>query len=346
MKFQFVPENPIEEHALQSNPAIKPLFEPFMPVLQSRCIISANRLGVFEAIGHDQYTVVQLAEKLSLDPECLELLLRMLISAGYVSCQNSHYSLPDNIKATLLPDSPMRLTSWMEHNYRHWHVIDHLEEVIKSGVGIDDHKNLDSPEKWRIYQEAMLDTARLAASAVASCIPVRDDAKKMLDIGGSHGLYGAMICRMHPPMKSDVLELPDAALHACKLAHDERIDDIVSHRSCNVLNDDLGSGYDLAFFSNIIHHFSDDQNRDLLKRTHDALSDNATIAIWDFKTPGLDSPPDLIGDGFALMFRISSNSKCYTSKDYYNMLETAGFTDIIAHPIPAPSQILITGRKD
>jgi len=345
MKYQLVPENPIEEQALNLNCAIKPLFDPFLPVIQSRAIMAANRLGVFEAIGQGKYTVNQLVKKLSLDKECLQLLLRVLLSAGYVSYEKNKYSLPGDIIDTMLSISIVPMTGWMEHNYHHWHVIDHLEEILRTGISMDDHKNLKDPEKWRIYQQAMMDTSRLASMQITPFIPVKKGATKMVDIGGSHGRYGAHICFKNPPMKSVVLELPDAVEHARKIAADECLNSYVSHKACDVLTDDIGSDYDLAFFGNIIHHFTDDQNRDLLKRSHDSLTDNATIAIWDFISPEPDSAPDLIGDGLALMFRISSNARCYTSKDYQSMLKKAGFTDIIIHPIPAPSQILITGRK-
>jgi len=52
-----------------------------------------------------------------------------------------------------------------------------------------------------------------------------------------------------------------------------------------------------------------------------------------------------VGDGLALFFRITSAAQCYASSDYINWLRSAGFVDIQSHPVPAPAQILITGRK-
>jgi SAM-dependent methyltransferase len=344
MRYGLVADNPIEEKVLKSHAAMRPLFEPFMPVLQARSIMAGVRLGIFEAIGNEAHTADQLAQMLSLDTECLDLLLRMLDCAGYVTRKGDQYSLTELTRSTLLPGSPMQLSGWMEHNYFHWNSICRLEEAVKTGKGVGLHEDMRDPAEWATYQLAMLETARLAAPGIASLVPIREGAWKMLDIGGSHGLYGAMMCRMHPPMRSEVLELPEAVEHARKLAHAEGIDDVVTHRSGDALKDDLGSDLDAVFLSNIMHHFTPDQNQQLFRRIKAALITGGTIAIWEFKRPEPDAEPDLIGDGMALLFRISSATPCYTPADYTGWIESAGFANVTIHPIPAPGQILVTGR--
>jgi predicted O-methyltransferase YrrM len=344
MKYQFVAENSAEEEALKANFAVKPLFEPFLPVLQARAIMAGVRLGIFAALGHDSYTAGQLAEKTSLDAECLNLLLRVLTNSGYVARQDEMFQLAEVAKSALLPDSPMRLTGWVEYNYIQWEIISKLEEVVKTGKGLDFRKCLKNPADWAANQRAMLETARPAAAGVASQIPIRDGALKMLDIGGSHGLYGAMICRNNPPMRCEVLELPEAVKPARQLAHEEGIDDIVEHCAVDVLKDKLGEDYDAAFLGNITHHFTSGQNLDLFKRIRTALRQDGTIAIWEFISPEKNGTPNLVGDGLALFFRITSEAQCYKSSDYIDWLKAAGFEDIISHPTPSPSQMLVSGR--
>ncbi len=345
MRYQPVGDNPTEEEALKSSPAARPLFDPFLPVLQARSVMAGVRMGIFEAMGEKARTAGELATELSLDADCLELLLRVLVCAGYVTQEGAQYSLTELAQKTLLPDSPMRLAGWVEYNYVHWRIIDKLEEVLKTGKGMGIDRSLTSREDWAVQQRAMLETARPAAPLVASLVPVREGARKMLDVGGSHGLYGAMICRKHPSMRSEVLESPEAVEHAKKLACAEGIDDVVSHRTGDALKDDLGRGYDAVFMGNINHHFTPDQNQKLLHRIKEALVSGGTVATWEFKRPDPAAEHDLAGDGLALFFRISSGTRCYTAGDYIGWIESAGFTDITVHPTPfAPAQILVTGR--
>ena len=180
---------------------------------------------------------------------------------------------------------------------------------------------------------------------VAGIVPVRPGAQKLLDIAGSHGLYGALICRAHPPMRSVVLDPPDAVEQARRLAHEEGLDDVVTHRSGDALVDDLGDGLDVVFLGNVLHHFTPAQITDLFARVRRALSPDGTVAIWELRRPEPTDSPDIVGDGFALFFRVTSTARCYATSEYLDWLARAGFAGVQAHPMPvAPFQLLATGR--
>jgi predicted O-methyltransferase YrrM len=345
MQYQLVPDDPAEEAALSAHPTVRTLFDPFLPVLQARSIMAGVRLGIFGAIGREVRMLDDLASDLSLDADALKLMMRVLTCAGYVSCEDGRYRLTELASMTLLPDSPARLSAWVQFNYVHWRIIARLEEVLQTGEGIEPHRCLEGEADWAVQQRAMLETARPAASWVAGQVPVRSGARTMLDVGGSHGLYGAMICRAHPPLRSEVIELPEAIDHARSLAREEGIDDVVTHRAGDVLTDDLGRhSCDLVFLGNVVHHFTMEQNQDLFRRIRAALRAEGTVAVWDFRQPDAAAAPDLVGDGLALLFRISSGGRCYTPDEIVEWLKSAGFDDIRIHPTPTPAQILITGR--
>jgi cyclopropane fatty-acyl-phospholipid synthase-like methyltransferase len=146
-------------------------------------------------------------------------------------------------------------------------------------------------------------------------------------------------------MRSEVLDLPQAVEHAQKLAREACLDDVVTHRPGNALENDLGHDYDAVFVGDVVHHFTLAQNRDLFRRVRDVMTPNGTVAIWDYERPDLNAEPELGGDGLALFFRITSTAQCYTSADYMDWISSAGFVDVKTHPTPfAPSHILVTGR--
>jgi SAM-dependent methyltransferase len=232
----------------------------------------------------------------------------------------------------------------VEHNYTHWKIINRLEDVLQTGEGIDSHTNLGGHKEWAVYQQAMLETARPVAPWVAARVLVPDGAVRLLDIGGSHGLYGAAICRAHPPLRSEVLELPLAVESARRLAQAEGIDDVVTHRAGDVRVTDLGQEVvDVVFLGNLVHHFSVVENQALFRRIASALRPGGTVAIWDFEMPVTGSPPDLVADGLALFFRIGSSTRCYTTDELVTWLAVAGFTDIRVQPAPPPAHLLLMG---
>jgi C-methyltransferase len=146
-------------------------------------------------------------------------------------------------------------------------------------------------------------------------------------------------------MRSEVLDLPQAVEKSRKLAHAERIDDVVTHRVGNALTDDLGRDYDVVIISNLLHHFSPKESKHLLARVNGALSPEGTVAIWEGRQPEPDAPAELFGDAFALFFRLTSTARCYTASEYVAWLAAAGFSDVQVQPAPsAPFQVLVTGR--
>jgi len=346
MRYLLTGDNPLEEHALQIHPEARVLFDPFIPALTARAITTAAGLGVFDAVGTEPRATAELARILSLDPDTLEFLMRVLAGAGYVSIEDGKYSLTELSREFLLSDGPRSRSSWVRFNRIHWEIINSLEEVLQTGEGGDIYQFLKDEDDWTIMHQAMLETARPIAAVVAEMMPVSQSTDMLLDIGGSHGLYGAMIARRHPPMKSVVLELPESVESARALAKKEGIDDVVTHEIGNAAADDLGrDAYDVVFMGNIVHHFSGDENRNLLERISNALARGGTAAIWDFRCPEGNGVRDCIGDGFALLFRLSSSSRLHGEDEMTAWMRDVGFADVTVHPGPSPSHMLITGRK-
>lgn len=147
-------------------------------------------------------------------------------------------------------------------------------------------------------------------------------------------------------MRSEVLDLPQAVEQARKLGSAEGLDDVVTYRAGDVMFDDLGADYDVVLPSNILHHFAPQQIVELLARVRRAISTAGTVAIWEVcQQDADDARPDLIGDAFALFFRLTSMARFYTAGEFTSWLTNAGFTDVQIQALPVGrSLILVTGR--
>jgi len=345
MRYGAIAENSLEEQLLSAPMAPRALLDTFLPLVQARAIMAAVRLGIFGALRDGSRSCDELARSLALDAEALELVLRVLVDGGYLMPEGDRYGLTEAAQRTLLADAPAAVVAFVGLHEIAWDWLGRTNDVIRSGRGVDMHRELGDPASWATYQTAMLEIARQLAPLVARSVPVKPGARRLLDIAGSHGLFGALICREHPPMRSVVLDLPEAVEQSRRLAHEEGLDDVVGHRSGDALADDLGDGHDVAFLGNILHHFTPDQIEELLARIRRSLSPDGTVAIWEIRRPEASDPPDIVGDGFALFFRVTSTARCYATSEYLDWLTGAGFVEVQAHPMPmAPFQLLATGR--
>jgi SAM-dependent methyltransferase len=291
----------------------------------------------------------ELAAKLGLRADGLGHLLRVLAAAGYVARTGDaqpRFELTPVSRATLLADSPARLDAWVLHNEIHWRTLETLEQELSSAGPRSIHHHLASDEQWSIYQRAMLQTARPAATAVANLLPEPATKELLLDLGGSHGLYGAAVCRRFVPMRGRVLDLPEAVEHACSLGEQEGIADLIDYQAADIITADLGQQIcDVVFMGNIVHHLDQGQLADLLGRTHQALRPGGVIAIWDMAQPRDGEEYDLVAEGFSLLFFLSSASSCRPPDVHVQALTDAGFADACVLGGPSPTHVLVTAVK-
>lgn len=345
MRYGPIPTNIFERLALWSGKVPIPVMDSLVSILKARGLMAGVRLGVFDALAPSPKSAAILARELKLEATSLELLLRSMVWAGYVAKTGSRYALTDLSRKTVVNGSEMDLSGFVKWNYVQWRMVEQLESLLETGHGVDFHSTMTDPQEWAWYQEAMLDIARFDAPMLAKTIPVKAGARKLLDIAGSHGLLGAAICRKHPPMRSTIIDLPQAIDAARLLAKREGIAELVDYRAGDIRTADLGKDNDVVLLANILHHFLPDQNAALLKRVHDSIVSDGTVAIWDLETPDLDSSPG-DGDGVALFFRLTSTALCYSGRQYSQWLRDAGFTKVrIVRPPLRPGYLLVVGRR-
>ncbi len=347
MKYELVAENKEEERFLKSHTEFKIFMDGYLPVIQGRALMAGVHLKIFRTIRDKELTLKNLADKLVLDDEALGLLLNVLVCSGYLDYNKGKYILTDISKKTLLPGSESQTWGSIEYARIRWIMLNKLEDIIKTGKGVDFHGDyLTSHDSWKFYQRTMCEYSSFFVDEVASCVPVKQSSEKMLDIGGAHGLYGARICRKHPPMKSIVFDLPEAVEASLPLAHEAGIDDIVSFQSGDALKDDIGSGYDLVLVSNLCHHFTKEQNQDFLHRIIASLKKGGTLALYSVTPPDPVNNRNLFSAISSLMFCVNSGGQNYSYTDYICWAKTAGFEKIEMHPkFSEKTRMLIIGIK-
>ena len=345
MQYGVIPTSLVERIALASGMVPVPILDTLFGMLKARVVMAGVSLGVFEGLALEAHSTASLAAALKLDAECLDLLLRSLVFCGYLELNGERYSLSALGRRSMVVGAPRDLTGFVLWNYQQWEFTGQLETLVRTGEGVDFHRRMEDPEAWRHYQKAMLEGARFDAPFLAKRVPVKRGATRLLDLAGSHGLIGAMICRKHPPMRSTVVELAAALPHARELATREGITDVVEHREGDVTRDDFGSGWDVVLLSNILHHFQPAKIADILARVHRGVSEEGTVAIWEIERPRQQSKPNE-GDGIALFFRLTSTAAAYSGDEYAEWLEQAGFRAAkVVRPRLSPGSVLIHARR-
>jgi 16S rRNA G1207 methylase RsmC len=156
-----------------------------------------------------------------------------------------------------------------------------------------------------------------------SHVKLNTGTRRLLDVGGGHGLYSIMFCEKYPQLTATIIDRAESLKVARKNIDSRTLGKRIELKIGDMLSDDYGTGYDVAFLINIIHNFREDDNIRILKKTSDALSSGGSIIIFDdFRGPGISKRTV---DFFSLAYLITVGGQCYGLRKLKGWLEETGF---------------------
>lgn len=306
----------------------------FLDIIQAsilRVVAVALKLGVFDALAESPKNAAELARSIQTDARGTKLLLEFLTTTGYVKKSDNIYSNSPMTVKWLERSSPTSFATGVDFFqnivFPFWDA--HLEESILAGKpSITIYEWLDhQPGGWKLLQDWLASTARFSSPEILSKAPLLPNAKRLLDIGGGHGLYSIEFCKRYPGLTATVLDQPEPLVSAKKNIDDAKLGNRVSVREGDYTKDDLGTGNDVALLFNVIHAHSPDQNIELFKRVAKALSPQGMIIIQEqiesrTSSPAARSTVQFLG----LTFLTSLGGQTYRFDQIANWLTKAGFS--------------------
>jgi SAM-dependent methyltransferase len=280
MKVGAIPQSLVDWLALKLELAPRSLVDTHAAMLLARTVMAGAELKVFDAIAARPLTAEETARACGSDEAATALLLDALAACGYLRFSDERFALTRRARWLLgYADSSVRdklLLQAIE-----WRWLETLEDFVRSGRPLDFHDSMSGEER-DLYHRGMRALAGISGGEVARLVPVPRGATRMLDLGGSHGHFAAEICRRHPGITAEVVDLPDAIEAAAPLLAAEGLGDRLVHRADDAATADLGEQqYDLVLMSNLAHHFSAGQNRDIARRVARALKPGGAFVIQE-----------------------------------------------------------------
>jgi SAM-dependent methyltransferase len=324
MRLTTIPENVVERVLLALGLVPTPSMDTLIALLLARTIMSATKLGLFEALAHGPLAAAEVAARCGTDPRATEKLLFALAGARYVREEGGKYALAPVARRWLLKDNPRSHHDAVLQCYLEAAQMEHAEEFVRTGRPANLHVGM-SPEEWNLYQRGQRAYALHAAPEVARRTPVPRHPRTMLDVGGAHGYFSAALCRRHSGLRSIILDLPEAVEQSAPILAREGMGDRVTHRAGNALTDDLGMvQFDLIFVANLVHHFDDRSNRDLMRRIARALRPGGCCVILEIIRSRSAREAGQIGALLDYYFAITSASGTWSFEEMADWQRGAG----------------------
>jgi predicted O-methyltransferase YrrM len=317
-------------------------FEKLMQTMrgfqESRALLTAVELDLFSAVGAGA-EAAQVAAKTGCDARAARMLLDALVAIGALEKRGGRFHNTPETAKFLAAGAPEDARMAMMHTVHLWDLWSTLTECVRRGGRVAERR---PDEKWTeafiaaMHRRALDDAARFATTAGAG------GARRMLDVGGGSGAYAIAFARANPDLRAEVLDLPNVAGIARRHIAEAGLEDRITARAGDMLQDDLGEGYDLVLLSAICHMFGEEENRDLFKRCRRALAPGGRLLVRDFI---LDE--DRTGPRWAAVFSLNmlvatERGASYTASEYTGWLLDAGFASV--NRLEADRDLLVAFR--
>ncbi|MBN1109687.1 MAG: hypothetical protein JXA45_02885 [Methanomassiliicoccales archaeon] len=307
----------------------------------------AVRLGLFDRLERPA-SPQDLAGELGLDRDMAHLFLESLSSMGLLekdSCGDYRNSI---LASTYLTrDSPFlqdRSLRWSWKGMERW---TEFGRYLRSGPDTIERSSFFN-EDWihGIAERARCGCAQKVVDELVGMVPM-GGGKRLLDLGGGHGLYSISFCARVPDLHAVVFDLPQV-IPITKMYIERHNARMVTTVAGDFTKDDLGQDYDLIFSS--FNNSGSDTN--MASRVASALRPGGHLMLRQFSDSAKNEPLAGLEWNFTAIAgmprerrRFSGPRSC-SLREYGEALETLGF-EILRHwSYDRMSEMMIARKGD
>lgn len=315
---------------------------------RSQTLFAANELGVFAALRDGALNAKEVAQRLASAPEHTERLLNACVTVGLLSKEDGRFRNEPISELLLVPESPRSMSNWvrfMADCYRPW---GRLARAVRTGKSAENgFSNLERGGDYtRDLVLAMHEHAMGPGRETVSHLDL-GTRRRLLDVGGGAGSHSILLAEKHPDLEAVVLDLPPVLEITRDLIAQHGLESRVGVRAANYLTDDLGTGYDVALLSNVLHQEDPRRCVELLERVRRALVDGGLLVVQlSFLNADKDGPPWAVLQSLQLLL-LYPGGRAYSLEEMLQMVSAAGFQNPRAKtPSLLASESLILATKE
>lgn len=313
-------------------------------------VLAAVNLGVFDTLSGGPLMAAEIARQTKTDQRGITVLLEALEALGYVAKKGNQYANTAMAAKWLVRSSPTSVASgydfWGKALSEFGGTVE--ESILRGRPATPFYQWIEhQPETLQHFQSWLMAAGRITADAFIAKVKLPPTARRLLDVGGGHGLYSIKFCQRYPHLSATVFDLPGALEVARQTIADAGIGARVSVQAGDFLVDELGTGYDVALLFNIVHGLLPEQNVGLLSKVAGALNPDGGVIIMEQLAGRVPGPAaKAVNRLLGLAFFYTLGGQIYTFDQVAGWLTAAGFIRLRRiNLLKSPGISLVLGTK-
>lgn len=327
------------------------MLDVYMPMMKSAAIISAGRLGLFEALAHGPLPLAELAVKIQSSARGTATLADFLVAVGYLERhgdggeRGERYANAPGTQRWFTSQGQVDYTPGLLWTQEAWGMMGTLTDAVREG---GPEKTLweamvDHPPLGQLFSSYMAAFAHDLGPDLLRHVPVAEGHQCLLDLGGSHGLHAIRFCQQHPQLDAVIVDLPSALTETPATIARAGLDERIRLRPGSLFDVDWDCRPDVVFYLSVAHNQSAEQNRAVIRRIGESLRPGGLLVIHEYLAETELNP---FHAAFRLTLLLETGTQIYRHQDYAEWLAAAGFASIAHVDLdPREKGTLILARR-
>jgi hypothetical protein len=323
---------------------------------RAQTFFAACNLGVFEALGKQHSTSQALATKLSLHPDATRRLLFALTQLGLIE-QNGNLFSNTGLGEYCTSESAVPMSALKVWGNPFYHMWEYLPDAMREysprwqqalGTSAEDvfEALYEDPARLRGFTDFLHAWSAPQGQELAERFDF-STVTCVLDVGGGTGALGLAAGTRNPGLRGIVMDVPSVCPIATEYIAKSGLTDRFSAVPGDLFN---GASYpkdaDAILLGSVLHDWSDDKCRDILRHCYDALPTDGALLVCE-KVVTADSDWATFASMMDLWMLVVSaqGARERTESDFRALLEEAGFRDVEVVAMNAPRDLVLARKR-
>jgi ubiquinone/menaquinone biosynthesis C-methylase UbiE len=304
----------------------------------ARVMRNSGILKLLEENRHEGLTLEEIVDKIKLPHYGVRVLLESSLGIGLIVIQEEKYKITKT--GHFILNDPLARTNMDFIHDVCYRGLFSLDKSIETGrpEGLKEfgdwntiyeglfHLPLQVQKSWFSFEHFFSD---YAFPAVIGHV-YKNGIRKVLDIGGNTGKWAIASTRYSDNIEVTIMDLPGQLEVARKKISELHLEKRIHFFPVNILDESISfpKGFDAIWMSQFLDCFSEKEIISILKRCHEAISDDGIVlileAFWD--TQRFEAAAFCLQQTSIYFTALANgNSQMYQSEVFINCIHEAGF---------------------
>jgi hypothetical protein len=304
----------------------------FMKFIVGKCIskpiYAAAELCIADLLAEGPKSIEELSMMSQTHAPSIYRLMRALASIGiFFETEGRRFGLTP--MAELLKTGAMRSIALMFNSPWNDQAWTRLTDCLRTGeTAFEKVQGMDvtewlvkNPGAAEIFNEA---NALKAANTASAIIDVYDfhNTATLIDMGGGIGVLLTEILKAYPSINGILVDTSSVVAEAKKMIKAQRIEERCKIIACDFFKS-VPSGGDLYLLSNVLHDWSDERCKNILRNCHKSMKATSKLLGLEMVIPDGNGPS--VAKLLDLEMFVVTGGRERTEKEFVDLFSSSGF---------------------